>query len=115
MFYLILLIGKEVPMEQEKLVKDDLISSPKFNQLEINSKEVENTKEVENMIEVENTKDVENTIEDNITTEVVPEFKNAKEKLYDKIPISLKALDVFISICAISLVVLMVYFIIRRY
>ena len=52
--------------------------------------------------------------ETEINKDIVPVYKNAKEKLYDKIPITVKTLDIFITICVITLVVLMAYFIIRR-
>ena len=41
--------------------------------------------------------------------------RNAKEKLYDKIPISLKALDIIIGSLIGILVIMMLYFIIRKY
>lgn len=41
--------------------------------------------------------------------------RNAKEKLYDKIPVSLKALDIFIGSLIGILVIMMLYFIIRKY
>jgi len=47
--------------------------------------------------------------------EPLQEYKNYKEKLYDKIPISLKALDFIITILIAIFVIMMVYFIIRRF
>ena len=41
--------------------------------------------------------------------------RNAKEKLYDKIPISLKVLDIIIGSLIGILVIMMLYFIIRKY
>lgn len=41
--------------------------------------------------------------------------KNAKEKLYDKIPISIKALDIIIFVLIAILVIMIAYFILRRY
>ncbi len=41
--------------------------------------------------------------------------RNAKEKLYDKIPIPLKALDIIIGSLIGILVIMMLYFIIRKY
>lgn len=49
------------------------------------------------------------------TATTAPEYKNAKEKVYDKIPISLKALDIIIVILIFVLVILMAYFIARKY
>lgn len=40
--------------------------------------------------------------------EEVEEFKNAKERLYDKINIPIKYLDIFIGICVAAIVVLTV-------
>lgn len=45
----------------------------------------------------------------------VPDTRNAKEKLYDKIPVSLKTLDIIIGILVAILVIMMLYFIIRRF
>ena len=69
----------------------------------------------------ETEKKVEETIEETIeetTTEVVEVktvAKNKKEMLYDKIPISLKALDIIITISISLLVIMIVYFVIRKY
>jgi uncharacterized membrane protein len=41
--------------------------------------------------------------------------RNAKEKIYDKIPISLKTLDIVIGVLIAILVVLILYFVIRRF
>jgi hypothetical protein len=46
---------------------------------------------------------------------VAPDNRNGKEKLYDKIPISLKTLDIVIGILVAILVILLLYFIIRRF
>lgn len=45
----------------------------------------------------------------------VSDTRNAKEKLYDKIPVSLKTLDIIIGILVAILVIMMLYFIIRRF
>jgi hypothetical protein len=42
------------------------------------------------------------------------DYKNAKERMYDKIPISLKTLDIIITILITILVLVMVYFILRK-
>lgn len=47
--------------------------------------------------------------------EVTPDNRNGKEKLYDKIPISLKTLDIVIGILVGILVIMLLYFIIRRF
>jgi|GEM_PF-3491022 len=82
-------------MEQENKVKDEL----KNDQLE-------------QLLEQD-----EIIIKDIIETkkETTPEYKNAKERIYDKIPISLKALDIIIIILIAALVVIMAYFIIKKY
>ncbi len=41
--------------------------------------------------------------------------RNAKEKLYDKIPVSLKTLDIIIGSLIAVLVIMMLYFIVRKY
>jgi hypothetical protein len=41
--------------------------------------------------------------------------RNPKERMYDKIPISLKALDIIIVVLITVFVILMLYFIIRRF
>lgn len=41
--------------------------------------------------------------------------RNLKEKLYDKIPISLKTLDIIITVLITIFVLMMLYFIIRRF
>jgi len=61
--------------------------------------------------------ETEESIEET-TTEVVEDktvTKNRKEMLYDKIPISLKALDIIIAISISLLVIMIVYFVIRKY
>ncbi len=45
----------------------------------------------------------------------VEDQRNAKERLYDKIPISLKSLDIIIGVLVTILVVMMLYFVIRRF
>lgn len=47
--------------------------------------------------------------------ETLPEYKNLKEKLYDKIPITVKALDILIIVLIVILVLFIAYFIIRKY
>ena len=44
---------------------------------------------------------------------VQEEFKNAKEKLYDHIPVSIKVLDIIIGVLITSLVILLLYLIIN--
>lgn len=41
------------------------------------------------------------------------DYKNLKEKVYDKIPISLKALDIIITILIATFIAMMIYFIVR--
>lgn len=45
----------------------------------------------------------------------VQDTRNAKEKLYDKIPVSLKTLDIIIGVLVAILVIMMLYFVIRRF
>jgi uncharacterized membrane protein len=47
--------------------------------------------------------------------DVSQDNRNAKEKLYDKIPITLKTLDIVIGVLIAILVILLLYFIIRRF
>lgn len=46
--------------------------------------------------------------------ETVPDNRNYKEKLYDKIPVSVKALDIIIGVLITILVIMLMYFIIRK-
>ena len=41
--------------------------------------------------------------------------RNFKEKLYDKIPVSLKTLDILIAILITVFVLMMLYFILRKF
>jgi hypothetical protein len=53
--------------------------------------------------------------EEEKSKETLPEYKNLKEKLYDKIPITVKALDILILVLIVILVLFIAYFIIRKY
>jgi hypothetical protein len=53
--------------------------------------------------------------EEEKSKEALPEYKNLKEKLYDKIPITVKALDIIIAVLIVILVLFIAYFIIRKY
>lgn len=41
--------------------------------------------------------------------------RNLKEKLYDKIAIPIKVLDVVIAVAIVILVIMIIYFVIRKY
>ncbi len=43
-----------------------------------------------------------------VREEKAEEFKNAKERLYDKINVPIKYLDIFIGVCAAAIVVLII-------
>ena len=53
--------------------------------------------------------------EDDVVKNEVQDTRNAKEKLYDKIPVSLKTLDLIIGGLIAVLVIMMLYFIVRRF
>jgi hypothetical protein len=53
--------------------------------------------------------------EDDVVKNEVQDTRNAKEKLYDKIPVSLKTLDFIIGGLIAVLVIMMLYFIVRRF
>jgi subtilase family serine protease len=88
-------------MQSEKCVKDELI----YNSLEDKAEQKDITEGIK---------------QEDIITEIKMEqqpqkYKNYKEKLYDKIPISLKTLDIIITILIAIFIILMVYFIIRNF
>lgn len=66
------------------------------------------------MMEEDKNSDMMNLTTDR-TKKALQDDRNAKERLYDKIPISLKALDVFIGVLIGVFVLIMLYFIIRRF
>lgn len=41
--------------------------------------------------------------------------RNLKEKLYDKIEIPIKVLDVIIAVAVVILVIMIIYFVVRKY
>lgn len=43
------------------------------------------------------------------------DWGNLKEKLYDKIAIPIKVLDIIIAVAIIILVIMIIYFVIRKY
>jgi hypothetical protein len=107
-------------MKPEKCVKDEL----NYNPLE----DKEEPKKIIEGINLEginqediNQEDIkqEDIKQEDIKTEIKTEqpqkYKNYKEKLYDKIPISLKTLDIIITILITIFVILMLYFIIRNF
>lgn len=71
-------------------------------------------KEIQNLIEAKEEADLtkENT---EAKMEVDIDNRNLKEKLYDKIPISLKTLDIIITILITIFVLMMLYFIIQKF
>ncbi|MDF2539873.1 MAG: hypothetical protein K0S76_2894 [Herbinix sp.] len=63
----------------------------------------------------DNSSEEQNQEEQNQSPKTPKEFKNLKEKLYDRIPISLKTLDIIIFALIALLVGIIIYFILRRY
>jgi hypothetical protein len=47
--------------------------------------------------------------------ETLTEYKNMKEIFYDKIPVTVKVLDIVIAVSTVVLVIVLAYLIIRRY
>lgn len=47
--------------------------------------------------------------------DTLPEYKNMKEQFYDKLPLTVKVLDIVIAVSTVALVILLAYFIIRKY
>ena len=56
-----------------------------------------------------------NTGPEQVSNKISEDTRNAKERLYDRIPISLKALDIVIGVLITALVIIMLYFILRRF
>ena len=112
--YLLSFDKKEVPMGQEEFDKDELRINPLEQRLEEYS-EPEETAETTTDVVEESLKvpDADTEIETNIEVKTVT--KNKKEMLYDKIPISLKTLDIIIAISISLLVIILVYFVVRKY
>ena len=54
-------------------------------------------------------------IKETIQVEEKEEYKNLKERLYDKIPISLKTLDIIITVLVTIFILMMVYFVFNKY
>ncbi len=47
--------------------------------------------------------------------ETLPGYKNKKEIFYDKIPITVKVLDIIIAVSTVALIIILAYLIIRKY
>jgi hypothetical protein len=112
--YLLSFDKKEVPMGQEEIDKDIMRNNPLEQRMEEYSKPEETAETTTDIVE-ESLKvpDVASEIETKIEVKTVT--KNRKEMLYDKIPISIKALDIIIAIAISLLVIMIVYFVIRKY
>ncbi|MDF2905013.1 MAG: hypothetical protein K0R34_334 [Herbinix sp.] len=57
----------------------------------------------------------ENNRKEELEKNEIPDRRNAKEKLYDKIPISLRTLDIVIGVLIAILIIMLLYFVIRRF
>jgi hypothetical protein len=83
------------------------------------AKETEINRGVERKIDpgeietVEKGEDIEDKAEEK--KEVENDDRNLKEKIYDKIPISLKALDILIVVLISVFVFMMLYFVLRKF
>lgn len=57
----------------------------------------------------------EETVNEGDNEKIEEDPRNIKEKLYDKIAIPIKVLDVIIAIALVVLVIMIIYFVVRKY